>query len=148
VLAGHPDVAECAVIGAADELKGEVPIGFVVLKAGVARPERDLVAELVERVRTTIGAFACFRTAIVVKGLPKTRSGKILRGTMKKLADGVDYTVPATIEDAGVLTDVGARMKESGLGQGRQGKEGGLGRQVRAAKSSNRPTVKKKRHER
>jgi propionyl-CoA synthetase len=116
VLAGHADVAECAVIGAADELKGEVPVGFVVLKAGVSRPERDIVAELVERVRTTIGAFACFKTAVVVKGLPKTRSGKILRGTMKKIADGVEYTIPATIEDAGVLADVGARMKESGLG--------------------------------
>ena len=97
-----------------------MPVGFVVLKAGVSRPEPDIAAELVGRVRTTIGAFACFRTAIVVKGLPKTRSGKILRGTMKKIADGADYTVPATIEDAAVLTDVGDRMKESGLGPGRQ----------------------------
>ncbi len=103
VLAGHPDVAECAVIGAADELKGEVPLGFVVLKSGVSRAEADIASELVDRVRTTIGAFACFRTALVVKGLPKTRSGKILRGTMKKIADGQDYTTPATIEDAGVL---------------------------------------------
>jgi propionyl-CoA synthetase len=114
VLAGHQDVAECAVIGAADEVKGEVPIGFVVLKAGVARPNQEIVAELVERVRTTIGAFACFRRALVVKGLPKTRSGKILRGTMKKIADGMEYTVPATIEDPAVLGDVTAQLRDSG----------------------------------
>jgi propionyl-CoA synthetase len=115
VLAGHPDVAECAVIGAADEVKGEVPLGFVVLKAGVTRHEHDIAAELIERVRASIGAFACFKTAIVVKGLPKTRSGKILRGTMKKIADGVDYTTPATIEDASVLLEVGERMREKGF---------------------------------
>jgi propionyl-CoA synthetase len=114
VLAGHADVAECAVIGVADELKGEVPLGFVVLKAGVNRPEADIGAELIERVRTTIGPVACFKTALVVKGLPKTRSGKILRGTMKKIADGVDYTIPATIEDPVVLSDVGARLHEFG----------------------------------
>src|SRR5205085_465107 len=99
VLAGHADVAECAVIGAADELKGEVPLGFVVLKAGVNRRHEDIAAELVDRVRTTIGAFTCFRTALVVKALPKTRSGKILRWTMKKTADGHEYVMPATIED-------------------------------------------------
>jgi propionyl-CoA synthetase len=115
VLAGHPDVAECAVIGVADEVKGEVPLGFVVLKAGVTTSEQDVAAELVERVRTNIGAFACFRTALVVRGLPKTRSGKILRGTMKKIADGVDYTVPATIEDSAVLADVGERLRMSGF---------------------------------
>jgi propionyl-CoA synthetase len=115
VLAGHPDVAECAVIGAADELKGEVPIGLVVLKAGTSRHEDDIAGDLVERVRAAIGAFTCFKTAIVVKGLPKTRSGKILRGTMKKIADGTAYTVPATIEDTSVLLDVGTRMRERGL---------------------------------
>jgi propionyl-CoA synthetase len=114
VLAGHPDVAECAVIGVADEVKGEVPIGFFVLKAGVSRPDAQIAAELVERVRTTIGAFACFRTALAVAGLPKTRSGKILRGTMKKIADGQDYTLPATIEDPVVLSDVTARLRQSG----------------------------------
>src|SRR4030095_15755561 len=98
-LSGHPAVAECAVIGAADEMKGEVPVGFVVLKAGVTQAHSEVVAELVESVRTTIGAFACFKTALVVKALPKTRSGKILRGTMKKIADGAEYTPPATIED-------------------------------------------------
>ncbi|MFN7985621.1 MAG: propionyl-CoA synthetase, partial [Vicinamibacterales bacterium] len=116
VLAGHPDVAECAVIGVADELKGEVPVGFVVLKAGVTRPDDDVMGELVERVRNSIGAFACFKCAIVVRGLPKTRSGKILRGTMKKIADGQDYTVPATIEDTSVLGDVALRLKAYGFG--------------------------------
>jgi propionyl-CoA synthetase len=114
VLAGHPDVAECAVVGAADALKGEVPIGFVVLKAGVAREEPDVIGELVERVRESIGAFACFRTALVVKALPKTRSGKILRGTMKKIADGAEYTQPATIEDPAVLSSIGERLKTVG----------------------------------
>jgi propionyl-CoA synthetase len=114
VLAGHPDVAECAVIGAADALKGEVPVGFVVLKAGVARAEEQVLHELVERVRTSIGAFACFRAAVVVKGLPKTRSGKILRGTMKKIADGVQYTLPATIDDPAVLGHIDERLRTIG----------------------------------
>jgi propionyl-CoA synthetase len=114
VLSGHPDVAECAVVGAADSLKGEVPIGFVVLKAGVTREEPHVIGELVERVRESIGAFACFRTALVVKALPKTRSGKILRGTMKKIADGVEYTQPATIEDPAVLGSIGERLKTVG----------------------------------
>jgi propionyl-CoA synthetase len=114
VLAGHPDVAECAVVGAADEIKGEVPVGFVVLKAGVNRADDQIVGELVERVRATIGAFACFRSAIVVKGLPKTRSGKILRGTMKKIADGREYTLPATIDDPTVLSHIGEQLKTIG----------------------------------
>jgi propionyl-CoA synthetase len=113
-LSGHPAVAECAVIGAADEMKGEIPVGFVVLKAGVTHPHEQIVGELVERVRTSIGSFVCFRTALVVKALPKTRSGKILRGTMKKIADGVEYIIPATIEDAAVLGDVGAQLKTVG----------------------------------
>jgi propionyl-CoA synthetase len=117
-LSGHPDVAECAVIGAADELKGEIPVGFVVLKAGVTSAPDQVVRELVERVRTSIGAFACFRTALVVKALPKTRSGKILRGTMKKIADGVQYTLPATIEDPAVLSDIGAELKTAGYAGG------------------------------
>ena len=111
VLASHPDVAECAVIGHVDALKGEVPIGFVVLKAGVNRAEPEIAAELVERVRSSIGAFACFKTALVVAGLPKTRSGKILRGTMKKIADGDHYTMPATIEDASALSAGGERLQ-------------------------------------
>jgi propionyl-CoA synthetase len=114
VIAAHPDVAECAVIGAADELKGEVPVGFVVIKAGVTRSHEQVAADLVESVRQAIGAFTCFRTALIVSALPKTRSGKILRATMKKIADGVSYTPPATIEDATVLPDIAQRLRSAG----------------------------------
>jgi propionyl-CoA synthetase len=106
VLAGHPDVAECAVVGVADEIKGEVPVGFVVTKAGVARGEAEIVRELVEKVRQQIGPVAAFKTALVVKRLPKTRSGKILRGTMKKIADGQEYSAPATIDDPVILAEI------------------------------------------
>ena len=106
VLAAHPDVAECAVVGVADEIKGEVPVGFVVTKAGVARDEGDIVHELVDKVRERIGPVASFKTALVVKRLPKTRSGKILRGTMKKIADGQEYVAPATIDDPVILTEI------------------------------------------
>src|SRR5205085_11451111 len=98
-------------VGVADALKGEVPIGFVVLKAGVDRPQDHVVAELVERVRTMIGPVAAFKLAVVVKALPKTRSGKILRGTIKKIADGVEYTLPATIEDPSVLADISEQLR-------------------------------------
>ncbi|MBV8203187.1 MAG: propionyl-CoA synthetase [Acidobacteria bacterium] len=111
VLASHPDVAECAVIGVADPLKGEVPLGFVVLKAGVSRPDGEIVAELVQRVRERIGPVAAFKLAVVVKRLPKTRSGKILRGTMKKIADGEDYRVPATIDDPAILAEIAAALR-------------------------------------
>jgi propionyl-CoA synthetase len=114
VLAGHPDVAECAVIAAPDALKGEVPVGFVILKAGVTRPPDAIVAELVERVRGTIGAVACFKSAAVVARLPKTRSGKILRGSMKKIADGVAFETPATIDDPAILDEI--RTALAGLG--------------------------------
>jgi propionyl-CoA synthetase len=110
VLSGHPDVAECAVIGVADPVKGEVPIGFVVLKAGVARPDAEIVAELVQRVRERIGPVASFKVAVVVKRLPKTRSGKILRGTMKKIADGEEYRLPATIDDPAILPEIAAAL--------------------------------------
>jgi propionyl-CoA synthetase len=120
VLAGHPDVAECAVVGAADELKGEVPVGLIVLKAGVDRAQDQIVGELVDRVRSTIGAFACFKSAVIVKGLPKTRSGKVLRGTVKKIADSVEYTLPATIDDPAVLNDIADRLKTIGYASGRQ----------------------------
>jgi propionyl-CoA synthetase len=103
VLAAHPDVAECAVIGVADTLKGQVPRGFVVLKAGVERDREQLQAELVQLVRDQIGAVAALREVAVVPALPKTRSGKILRKTMRGIADGVDEPVPSTIDDAGVL---------------------------------------------
>jgi propionyl-CoA synthetase len=106
VLAGHPDVAECAVVGVADEIKGEIPVGFVVTKAGVERPDEAIVRELVERVREMIGPVAAFKTALVVKRLPKTRSGKILRSTMKRIADGVEYAAPATIDDPAVLGEI------------------------------------------
>jgi len=99
VLSSHPAVAECAVIGVKDELKGEVPCGFVVLKAGVDREPAEVERELVTLVRDKIGPVAAFKIAIVVNRLPKTRSGKILRGTMKKIADAEAWTMPAAIED-------------------------------------------------
>jgi propionyl-CoA synthetase len=103
VLAGHPAVAECAVIGVADQLKGQVPRGFVVLKAGVSTEPAVVASELVQRVRDEIGAVAALRRIDVVAALPKTRSGKILRGSMRAIADGVDQPVPSTIEDPAVL---------------------------------------------
>ena len=103
VLASHPDVAECAVIGVADAMKGQVPRGFVVLKAGVSRDEDELRAELVQLVRSRIGAVAALKEVAVVAALPKTRSGKILRKTMRQIADGEEPAVPSTIEDASVL---------------------------------------------
>jgi propionyl-CoA synthetase len=114
VLASHPDVAECAVVGVADEIKGEIPVGFVVTKAGVTRAEADIVRELVEKVRHTIGPVAAFKTATVVKRLPKTRSGKILRSTVKKIADGVEYTVPATIDDPAILSEIAESLRALG----------------------------------
>jgi len=103
VLAAHPDVAECAVIGVADQMKGQVPRGFVVLKAGVERDDDELRAELVQMVREQVGAVASLKDVAVVAALPKTRSGKILRKTMRGIADGVDEPVPSTIDDASVL---------------------------------------------
>jgi propionyl-CoA synthetase len=114
VLAAHPDVAECAVVGVADALKGEGPLGLVVLKAGAHREREALVAELVELVRQRIGPVAAFKQAIPVKRLPKTRSGKIVRGTIKRIADGVPYTVPATIDDPAVLDEVRADLAAIG----------------------------------
>jgi len=114
VLASHKDVAECAVVGVNDSLKGEVPVGFVVLKAGVSRPENELCKELVELVRDRIGPVAFFKTAAVVSKLPKTRSGKILRGTIRKIADGIDWTMPPTIEDAAALDEMGKVLTKLG----------------------------------
>ena len=110
VLASHPDVAECAVIGRADEIKGEVPLGFLVLKAGVRRDAAVIEAEAVGLVRDRIGPVASFKIAITVDRLPKTRSGKILRGTMKKIADREPWTLPATIEDPAVLDEIAAAL--------------------------------------
>jgi propionyl-CoA synthetase len=112
VLAAHPDVAECAVIGVADELKGQLPVGFLVLKAGVERPHEEIVAEVVQMVRDRIGPVASFKTAAVVERLPKTRSGKILRGTMRRIADGEDYTIPATIDDPAILVEMDAALRD------------------------------------
>ena len=106
VLASHPDVAECAVVGIKDPVKGEVPYGLLVLKAGVTRPVADIEQEVVALVRDKIGPVAAFKIAMTVARLPKTRSGKILRGTIKKIADGDEWTMPATIEDASVLDDI------------------------------------------
>jgi propionyl-CoA synthetase len=114
VLASHPDVAECAVIGIADAVKGQVPLGFLVLKAGVERPAADVEREAVELVRERIGPVASFKAALVVAGLPKTRSGKILRGTMRKIADGEDYPMPATIEDPAALAEVKNALSNAG----------------------------------
>jgi propionyl-CoA synthetase len=105
VLASHPDVAECAVIGVADQLKGELPVGFVVLKAGVDRRREDIKKELVKLVREKIGPVARSSSARIVKRLPKTRSGKILRGTMKKIADGDDPAVLGEITQS--LSQIG-----------------------------------------
>ncbi len=116
VLASHPDVAECAVLGIADALKGEVPCGFIVLKAGVTRPPEEIEKEIVALVRDKIGPVAAFRIVITVARLPKTRSGKILRGTIKKMADGEQWTMPATIEDPKVLDEIGAALKDKGVG--------------------------------
>jgi propionyl-CoA synthetase len=116
VLASHPDVAECAVIGIKDELKGEVPCGFIVLKAGVNRPPNQIEAEIVQLVREKIGPVAAFKLAITVARLPKTRSGKILRGTMKKIADRESWTMPATIDDPVILDEIGAALKGHGVG--------------------------------
>src|SRR5579863_8464742 len=115
VLASHQDVAECAVIGVRDELKGEVPCGFIVLKAGVNRPTAEIEKEIVALVREKIGPVAAFKIAITVARLPKTRSGKILRGTIKKIADGDPWTMPATIDDPDILTEIGTALKGKGI---------------------------------
>ena len=111
VLSSHQDVAECAVIGIKDDLKGEVACGFVVLKAGVDREPAEVEREIVRLVRDKIGPVAAFKIAIVVKGLPKTRSGKILRGTMKKIADDETWTMPATIDDPAVQLEIAAALQ-------------------------------------
>ncbi len=116
VLASHPAVAECAVVGIRDALKGEAPCGFVVLKAGVTRPHADIERELVGLVREKIGPVAAFKLAITVSRLPKTRSGKILRGTMKKIADGETWTMPATIDDPAVLDEIGEVLRDRAVG--------------------------------
>ena len=117
VLSSHPDVAECAVIGAADKLKGELPVGLVVLKAGANQDQEKLKEELVALVRQKIGPVAAFKKVVVVDRLPKTRSGKILRGTMKKIADSEEYKVPATIDDPAILDEITAALIRIGYAQ-------------------------------
>jgi propionyl-CoA synthetase len=114
VLASHPDVAECAVIGVADALKGQMPLGFLCLNAGVDRPVDDIVREVITDVRAKIGPVAAFKLACVVDRLPKTRSGKILRATMAKIADNDAFKMPATIDDPEVLDEIKAALR--GLG--------------------------------
>ncbi|MEW8143015.1 MAG: propionyl-CoA synthetase [Candidatus Thiodiazotropha endolucinida] len=114
VLAGHADVAECAVIGVSDTLKGQLPLGFVVLKSGVERSADELAAELVKRVREQIGPVAAFKHIAIVKRLPKTRSGKILRGTMVKIADGQEWKMPATIDDPAILDEISSSLQTLG----------------------------------
>ncbi len=115
VLASHPDVAECAVIGIKDSLKGEAPCGFVVLKAGVTKSPMEIEKEIVKLVRDKIGPVAAFKIAVTVGRLPKTRSGKILRGTMKKIADHDPWTTPATIDDPLILEEIEAALKQHGI---------------------------------
>jgi propionyl-CoA synthetase len=117
VLASHPDVAECAVMGIADALKGQVPIGLLVLKAGVNRPAFEIEREAMSLVRERIGPIASFKAALVVDRLPKTRSGKILRGTMRRIADGEEYRVPATIDDPAILGEIAEALARAGFPQ-------------------------------
>jgi propionyl-CoA synthetase len=114
VLASHPDVAECAVVGVNDEIKGEIPLGFIVVNAGVNRSAEEIVPELVQMVREQIGPVASFKIATVVQRLPKTRSGKILRGTIKKIADGNEYRMPATIDNPKILQEITESLVELG----------------------------------
>jgi len=116
VVAAHPDVAECAVLGIKDALKGEVPCGFVVLKAGVDRDPAEIERECIALVRDKIGPVASFRLCFVVGRLPKTRSGKILRGTIKSIAGGEPWTMPATIEDPASLDEIADVLKARGIG--------------------------------
>jgi propionyl-CoA synthetase len=116
VLASHPAVAECAVLGIKDSLKGEVPCGFIVLKSGVDQSPIEIEKECIALIRDKIGPVAAFKLAITVPRLPKTRSGKILRGTIKKIADGDTWQMPATIDDPAALVEIGVALKGKGVG--------------------------------
>lgn len=118
VLADHPDVAECAVLGVEDKLKGQVPIGLLVLNSGVKRDHHEIIREAVQMIRDRIGPVASFKVATVVKRLPKTRSGKILRGTIQKIADNKEWKLPATIEDPAVLDEIKETLQSIGFAQG------------------------------
>ena len=114
VLASHPDVAECAVVGVADDLKGQNAVGFLCVNAGCDRPEADIAGECVQLIRSQIGPVAAFKQSVVVDRLPKTRSGKILRGTIAKIADGESYKMPATIDDPFILDEIEIALKRIG----------------------------------
>ncbi len=116
VIASHADVAECAVVGLDDDLKGQVPLGLMVLKAGVSTPHETVIKSVIAHVRETMGPVVAFKTAAIVSCLPKTRSGEILRGTVAKIANGKDYTLPATIEEPAALDEVKQALAESGIG--------------------------------
>ena len=118
VLAAHPDVAECAVIGVRDELKGQLPLGLLCLTKGVDRPREEIVRECVTLEREQIGPVAAFKLAVVVDRLPKTRSGKVLRATMVKIADGEEFKIPATIDDPAILDEIREAMRSLGYAQG------------------------------
>ncbi|NTU97780.1 MAG: propionyl-CoA synthetase, partial [Chlorobiaceae bacterium] len=113
-LCEHPDVAESAVIGVHDDLKGQVPLGFLVLKFNVDTPHSQIIKHVIEYVRENIGPVASFKHAVIVNRLPKTRSGKILRGTMRKIANGEEYTMPATIDDPAILDEIAEALKTIG----------------------------------
>ena len=115
VLANHPDVAECAVIGVADELKGQLPLGFVCLNNGCNRSQADIVLEVIGLVRKKIGPVAAFKLACVVDRLPKTRSGKILRATMASIADSKPFKAPATIDDPIILDEIRSALQSLGF---------------------------------
>jgi propionyl-CoA synthetase len=113
-IAGHDAIAECAVIGPSDGLKGQVPLGLLVLKAGVTLPHDQVIAQVIQRVRDVVGPVAAFRQAVIVNRLPKTRSGKVLRATMKSIADGEAYRFPATIDEPATLSEVEAALRRIG----------------------------------
>ncbi|NWG04287.1 MAG: AMP-binding protein, partial [Syntrophaceae bacterium] len=113
VISKHPNVAECAVVGRKDDFKGQLPLGFVVLKSHVHRDHDEIIKELVEMVRDQIGAVASFKEAVVVPRLPKTRSGKILRGTIRKIADGEEFAIPSTIDDPAILHEIKEALTQS-----------------------------------
>jgi propionyl-CoA synthetase len=115
VVAKHKDVGECAVIGVADALKGQIPAGFIVLNAGVNRSAKEIEAEVVKLVRDEIGPVAAFKQVMTVPRLPKTRSGKILRGTMRSIADGESWKMPATIDDPVILDEITSVLNTRGM---------------------------------
>ena len=117
-LTNHPDVAECAVMGVKDELKGQLPVGLVILNTGCTKEHDTVVTELISQVRNEIGPVAAFKTVAIVDKLPKTRSGKILRGTLRSIADSTEWKMPATIEDPDVLVEITKSLQSLGLAKG------------------------------